>query len=527
MLARVLRRPEVALFVLVFGAYAYFYQAGGWNQNSRFDLVRAIAERGTSVVDRYQHNTWDLSCRGPDGTCKQGNKRLHPGEHYYCDKAPGVSWLAVPMYGAIHAVWGTEKPSRTYLAGAAWASTVWAVGVPSAIGVVMLYLLLAALGVGRWARAALALAYGLGTLAFPYATLMYGHQVVAALLLTAFALLVRARHIVGAATGPVLLFGVGALLGASVVVEYPAALAVIVLCGYAALFVRPWHRLAWIAAGGAVMAVALALYHWLAFGGPLTLPYEFSVQQNRHLGYFMGLGAPRWEAIRHILFTGYRGLFWSAPWLILAIPGIALLARTRRFRAEAVVCGTIFVLFVWLNASLVDWQGGWAMGPRYLIPAIPFLAVGVAGLLVGVDLAAAPKWAARIGVAAGVALATYSAFLMLVGTSVKPEVPTAERKPFGRFLLPSFYAGELAVSTQGIDMMGAPAKGERQAWNLGHKMGLDGSASLVPLGLFWAGTGAWLGWTLVAAGRGRRREDDELGAAESEVRDDAGADERR
>ena len=29
-----LSRPEAALFVLVFSAYAYFYQAGGWNQNS-------------------------------------------------------------------------------------------------------------------------------------------------------------------------------------------------------------------------------------------------------------------------------------------------------------------------------------------------------------------------------------------------------------------------------------------------------------------------------------------------------------
>src|SRR5262245_56197948 len=41
-------RPEVALFMLVLGAYGYFYQAGGWNQNSRFDLTRALVEQRTS-----------------------------------------------------------------------------------------------------------------------------------------------------------------------------------------------------------------------------------------------------------------------------------------------------------------------------------------------------------------------------------------------------------------------------------------------------------------------------------------------
>jgi hypothetical protein len=503
MFARFIRRPEVALFVLMLGASAYFYQAGGWNQNSRFDLVRAIVERGTSVVDEYQHNTRDLSCRGPEGKCKQGARRLHPGEHYYCDKAPGMSWLGVPMYGLVHSVWGSKKPSQAYLANAAWITTVWAVGVPSALGVIMLYLLLAAIGVPRWRRAAISVAYGLGTLAFPYATLMYGHQLAAALLLTAFALLVRARRGSGWPAGPRLLFGVGLIMGAAVVAEYPAFIVVAVLCGYAAGFVRPWKHLLWIAAGGAVMALALFLYHWMAFGGPLTTPYEFSVQQNRHLGYFMGMGTPQADAAGNILFTGYRGLFWSAPWLAIGVLGGALMTWRSSFRAEAIVCLLVFALFFLMNTALVDWQGGWAMGPRYLIPAIPFLAIGVAGLFSWLDSMRLPRWLIRTAWAGALALIVYSMFLMLVGTAVKPEVPTAERKPFGRFLLPQFYEGKVAVSTQSIDMMGAP-KGKRQAWNLGHKAGLDGGASLVPLGVFLAGAGAWFAWTVHA----RRREPD-------------------
>ena len=44
-------RPATPLFALVLGAYAYFYQAGGWNQNARFDLVRALVEQGTLTID--------------------------------------------------------------------------------------------------------------------------------------------------------------------------------------------------------------------------------------------------------------------------------------------------------------------------------------------------------------------------------------------------------------------------------------------------------------------------------------------
>ncbi len=78
-----LRDPRWALFVLVFGVYAYFYQGGGWNQNSRFDLTRAIVEQGTACIDAYEFNT--------------GDKARVEGR-YYCDKAPGVSFLAVPVY---------------------------------------------------------------------------------------------------------------------------------------------------------------------------------------------------------------------------------------------------------------------------------------------------------------------------------------------------------------------------------------------------------------------------------------------
>jgi hypothetical protein len=83
---------------------------------------------------------------------------------------------------------------------------------------------------------------------------------------------------------------------------------------------------------------------------------------------------------------------------------------------------------------------------------------------------------------------------MLAGTAVKPEAPTEIQRPFADYLLPSLYKGNLSISTQSIDSKW-PVECERQAWNVGQLVGLDGLISLAPLGLYIAATGAWLAWT--------------------------------
>jgi hypothetical protein len=447
-------KPQHALFALVLGAYAYFYQAGGWNQNSRLDLTRAIVEKGTSRIDGYVKNTGDESKK--DG-------------HHYCDKAPGMSWMAVPAYAAVH--------RALPLAWTAWLAILLSVALPSAFACVLLAGLLRAWGVRDGPAYATAAAWALATLAWPYGTLFYGHQTVAALLLIGFALL-AIPHARGETPTPLRMVIVGAILGWAVVVEYPAALACLAIGGYA---VRAfgWRRAAWIAVGVVPPAIALATYHWMVFGSPTATPYKFSTGHNRDKGFFMGIGLPIPKALWHILFSEYRGLFYSAPWLGFAVPGAVRLWRRGR-AAEVLVCAAIALLIVWLNASLVDWEGGWAMGARYLVPCLPFLVLLAGGLLVG-----------RVHVALTVValvLVAYSTFAMLVGTSVRPEVDKRVRAPFATVLYPKFFRGELAINTQSIDAIG-PAKGphpRRAAWNLGEKLGLSGIASLIPL-VLWCG----------------------------------------
>jgi len=433
------RQAAIALFLLCFGTYAWFYQAGGWNQNSRFDLTRAIVERGTLRIDAYESNT--------------GDKSLRAG-HLYCDKAPGLSWLCVPAA----ALTPGSPDVRAYVA------TLFAVALPSAIAVVLLFWILGQLGLPP----AAAIAWGLASLALPYSTLLYAHQLEAALFVAAFAILLREQR------RPPLLFLCGFLLGFAVVCDYTAILGCIVLGMYAR------RRLGWILAGAVIPALALAAYHTVAFGGPLTTAYAFSTQPWRHTGVFMGIGLPRPRAIVHLLFTQYRGIFFSMPWLLLAIPGAVILIRRRDRRAEGIVCAAMFLLFFWLNVSIVDWQGGWALGARYLIPTLPFLTILVAATL-----------SRRAVVAAFGVLAAYAFVLMLVATAVKPEVSVMIGNPF-TVNLRTFAADRVAVNYQSIDSEG-PRPGPRYAWNVGEKLGLRGHATLLPLLAWIAAMGGWVG----------------------------------
>ena len=61
--------------------------------------------------------------------------------------------------------------------------------------------------------------------------------------------------------------------------------------------------------------------------------------------------------------------------LLAGCAGLALLWR--RHRAEAVVCASVTVAFLLLEFGYFLPYGGTSPGPRFLIPALPFLALGI------------------------------------------------------------------------------------------------------------------------------------------------------
>ena len=131
------RKTAFLLGLVTFLSFIYFYEGGGWNQNSRFDLLRAIVERHTLQIDAYHENTQD---------------KAHFNGHYYSDKAPGLVFLAVPFAVAARAalrVSGIDPESARGEIAVSYLVSAGAVALPAALAGVCLFFLGHASGVGR------------------------------------------------------------------------------------------------------------------------------------------------------------------------------------------------------------------------------------------------------------------------------------------------------------------------------------------------------------------------------------------
>jgi len=469
------RRSAWVLGLALFASYAYFYQAGGWNQNSRFALVRAIVERHTLQIDAYQLHT--------------GDRALWQG-HYYSDKAPGASLLALAPVVAARGISRMAGVDPEGFPGIAWTSYVAGV-VTNAIFTVFAALAIWWLAL-RWGSspgAALfgATAYGLATPAWCYATLFMGHGLTAGCLMGAFAAAValeddderrqrRLGWIVGLGTGW------------AVVSEFPALIPAVLIVGLALLTLRDrWpDRLpaivARLVAGGAAAAIVLLVYNAMAFGSPLHLGYasEEGFAQMRH-GVF-GITYPTPYRLYQVLLGSYRGLLPIAPLVALTPIGLVALARQPARRRAVCVAAASGLFYVLLNASYFYWEGGWAYGPRQMMAGLPFLALGLTPLW--------DRWRA-IGRAVLAAGWIWGAALTLIAVSTTPQPPATFKAPMQELLWPAFRDGDLSLNPQTFVHNSADAgrlRGNQvphASWNLGEIAGLHGLTSLLPLAFVW------------------------------------------
>jgi hypothetical protein len=187
----------------------------------------------------------------------------------------------------------------------------------------------------------------------------------------------------------------------------------------------------------------------------------------------------------------YQPPYWvhAALWLplilivtLIVTPfGLWWAGRQSHARLTAVAGLLIFTLFLLLNAAYEHWEGGWAYGPRHLVPALGFLCVGFAVLWDRL-----PGWG-RFLLAAGIG---YGIVCSLVGVAVTPQPPDPYGDPMRELLWPAFRAGKLAINNQSFFDIAAPdgwagLRPSGVSWNLGERMGLHGLVSLLPLLAFW------------------------------------------
>lgn len=387
------QRIGFAFFWLIVLAYAYMIPlAPNWNSESHLFLTFSMVDHGSLNIDPYHVRLGDES---------------YYRSHYYSDKAPGLSFLALPAYAGFR-VLNPHYQGQGYIAHShmqysirrntvylRYVITYLIVVLPSAIFAVLLWLFLGNLiGNVAWALAATA-AYSLGTIAYVYSTQFFSHQITAILLFGSF-LLFYSRARKKPASPRVLLATAfaGLLAGYAVITEYPAVLTVGLLAVY--LFVVAADRLKALgafAAGLAPPAVLGGIYNFLAFGKPFTTSYAYvrssAYHSNVHPGvlgltnpFSYGMHLPSLNALWQITFGPYRGIFLISPVLLLFFVGAALTWKNRELRPELWLCLAVVALTFLLDASRnVDqngWSGGWSVASRHLTPMLPFMLVPIA-----------------------------------------------------------------------------------------------------------------------------------------------------
>jgi hypothetical protein len=369
------------------------------NDGSHFALARALVLRAETSIDPDRALTLEVDLAEREG-------------HAYSDRPPGTAFAALPAtwVGARLDPWMFERAlaqarsgreveplpgARPYIAtyaartaaGSTGPSLVKVIGSSIAIsihavlvgllGLVLLDRLLRRIpeldvGARLFALSSLALASAWG----PYSTALFSH-VSAATAVAGFVLgVVELGREPSHSTRVAMLTG---LAGAwAIACDYLLLLAIVPV-GLATI---PWRRWGAVALGAAPIVIASLAYHTAAFGGPLSVGYDhqsnFAFARARDSTFSGNVFDGLW-----ILWGLGRkaGLLAQAPIMLI---GIAALIGwgLRRDAAPAIArSARALLLFVpWvlvLALHRTPWGGG-TDDHRYLIPILPFAAIGLA-----------------------------------------------------------------------------------------------------------------------------------------------------
>ena len=148
------------------------------------------------------------------------------------------------------------------------------------------------------------------------------------------------------------------------------------------LFLKKRHWLVAITPliGGIILVLIYAFYNYIQFSNPLSLGQNsmFNVLSEPLAKTASSQkGMPLIGGLLGLLASPGRGVIWYSPCVILGLVGFRY-ARKSKF-LEALLIIVFSFHFLVINSGSW-WMGGWAWGPRYLLPIFPLL-LSLAALL--------------------------------------------------------------------------------------------------------------------------------------------------
>ena len=458
------------IFLITLLCYSYFYQSGGDNESAHFGQIRAVCEHFNLFIDNSEITSADT---------------IEYHGHFYPNKAPGLTLIGVPIWWILsHTLAFLPLEKFFVLNLISYVLTILTTGVLTALLSTLIFVLVKNITQNQIAGILAALGYGLGTIAFPFATLFFSHQVAAFLGFAPFIFLWALNHSENESWIPrifssrlKLLFLSGLLISFAVVCEYPSGIVAFFLGIYALCTFKSWKEFLSFSVGAILGAAPLLLYNVALFGKPLFVAYAAYASSDssafpEHRSGFLGVSFPSFDTLYQITFGPQRGLFLLSPWLLLGLPGIYYLWKKDR-AACAITTGIVISFLIFNSAygtSIVFWGGGASVGPRHMLPMIPFLS-----LLAGVSLS---KTSLRI---AGLPLIFASMALMLMATATEPRVGYEYQDPIGQLFWYQYIRANFSMWWKPIFSSTAYMENSG-AFNLGKLAGLPPSVQLLPLG---------------------------------------------
>lgn len=456
------RRIRAVLAALALWGAAYFHTGGGASQQAHYMTTRALLTQRTFALNSFPFVSVDVA--RVDGKT-------------YSNKPPGFPIIMLPaaMFGLVVEKAWPGRAGTALQVGALVTQTLLLGGA----GLCILWLLEAFFrreGAGRHGPMLAALVY-LGTYLWPFSTTFFSHLVTAALGLWPAVTLWQAQRQARGLTASEAT-GVGLLLSLAVVTEYSAAVAFLPLGAWALWRAHGWRERIRLAAGAVIPVAALLAWQWALFGSPLSFSYAHvstGHQVEGHAQGFLGASWPNGRRLWELTVGTYRGLFVLNPVLLLAVLGLWKLSRT----PGSVVRGGAITMLVATVAMLLfisgywAWEGGSSFGPRFLVPLIPLLALGLAK--------AVRRWP---GWTLGLAALGIPGMLTGPAVCMIPHAAHGATYNLVSYLGARLLAGKVPAYAEQIagEAMLAPDQQPTLglAFNLGHVMGLHGAATVVP-----------------------------------------------
>jgi hypothetical protein len=365
---QVISNRRISLWTVVFLSSVYVLASSGRartpDEYMTLFQAESLIENGTTAVPQ------SLQAQNFYGKYDLHHQPRSPYPAGQAILAVAFVWFAGSVVSHLPGV-AQDRTTQFYLEG--FAATL-SSAMFAALGMGVFFLLLRRLQLTLRDAIAVTACVAFATLLFPYSGYFFSEPLTTLLLLcTAYTLfgsdapLSRRRAI-----------SAGVLLAFAVWVRPTMVLAAGVFTLAIAIRekVSKWRSVVLALAIPGISAIGYLAWNKHLFGRAFEFGYPDTAELGKHLNTFT---TPFHVGLFGLLFSPGKSIFLYFPPVVLAVWG---LRRLWKFdRGLAILCGVLPLVYLLFYARYTQWEGGYCVGPRYMLPSLIVCCVALAPVM--------------------------------------------------------------------------------------------------------------------------------------------------